>query len=47
MAEVYRQKQERDMESLEQMEANADIGFCRWKLLLYYFVDEVERFGKS
>jgi ATP-dependent DNA helicase RecQ len=46
MAEVYRQKQERDREALEQMVAYAVSGFCRWKLLLDYFGDEVEGFEK-
>jgi ATP-dependent DNA helicase RecQ len=45
MAEVYRQKQERDKEALERMVAYAVSGFCRWKLLLDYFGDEVEGFG--
>jgi ATP-dependent DNA helicase RecQ len=44
MAEVYRQKQERDKEALEQMVSYAVSGFCRWKLLLDYFGDEVEGF---
>ncbi len=44
MAAVYRQKQERDREALEQMVAYAVSGFCRWKLLLDYFGDEVEGF---
>jgi ATP-dependent DNA helicase RecQ len=46
MAEVYRQKQERDKEALEQMVSYAVSGFCRWKLLLDYFGDEVEGFEK-
>jgi ATP-dependent DNA helicase RecQ len=46
MAEVYRRKQERDKEALEQMVAYAVSGFCRWKLLLDYFGDEVEGFEK-
>jgi ATP-dependent DNA helicase RecQ len=46
MAEVYRQKQERDKEALEQMVSYAVSGFCRWKLLLDYFADEVEGFEK-
>lgn len=46
MAEVYRQKQERDKEALEQMVGYAVSGFCRWKLLLDYFGDEVEGFEK-
>jgi ATP-dependent DNA helicase RecQ len=46
MAEIYRRKQERDKEALEQMVAYAVSGFCRWKLLLDYFGDEVEGFEK-
>ena len=46
MAEVYRQKQERDKEALEQMVSYAVSGFCRWKLLLDYFGDEVDGFEK-
>jgi ATP-dependent DNA helicase RecQ len=46
MAEVYRLKQERDKEALEQMVSYAVSGFCRWKLLLDYFGDEVEGFEK-
>jgi ATP-dependent DNA helicase RecQ len=46
MAEVYRLKQERDKEALEQMVAYAVSGFCRWKLLLDYFGDTVEGFEK-
>jgi ATP-dependent DNA helicase RecQ len=44
MAAVYRQKQERDREALEQMVSYAVSGFCRWKLLLDYFGDTVEGF---
>jgi ATP-dependent DNA helicase RecQ len=46
MAEVYRRKQEHDKEALEQMVGYAVSGFCRWKLLLDYFGDEVEGFEK-
>jgi len=46
MAEVYRQKQEHDKEALEQMVSYAVSGFCRWKLLLDYFGDEVDGFEK-
>jgi ATP-dependent DNA helicase RecQ len=46
MAEVYRRKQEHDKEALEQMVSYAVSGFCRWKLLLDYFGDEVEGFEK-
>jgi ATP-dependent DNA helicase RecQ len=46
MAEVYRRKQEHDREALEQMVSYAVSGFCRWKLLLDYFGDEVDGFEK-
>jgi ATP-dependent DNA helicase RecQ len=46
MAEVYRQKQEHDRCALEQMVSYAVSGFCRWKLLLDYFADEVDGFEK-
>jgi ATP-dependent DNA helicase RecQ len=46
LAEVYVQKAERDREALEQMVGYAVSGFCRWKLLLDYFGDEVEGFEK-
>jgi ATP-dependent DNA helicase RecQ len=46
MAAIYRQKQEHDKEALEQMVSYAVSGFCRWKLLLDYFGDEVEGFEK-
>jgi ATP-dependent DNA helicase RecQ len=46
LAEVYVQKQERDREALDQMVSYAVSGFCRWKLLLDYFGDEVEGFEK-
>jgi ATP-dependent DNA helicase RecQ len=46
MAEVYRRKQELDKEALEQMVSYAVSGFCRWKLLLDYFGDEVDGFEK-
>ncbi len=44
LAGVYVQKSERDRESLEQMVGYAVSGFCRWKLLLDYFSDEVDGF---
>ena len=44
LAGRYAQKQERDREALEQMVAYAVSGFCRWKMLLDYFNDEVEGF---
>jgi ATP-dependent DNA helicase RecQ len=46
LAEVYVQKAERDREALDQMVGYAVSGFCRWKLLLDYFGDEVEGFEK-
>jgi ATP-dependent DNA helicase RecQ len=46
MAAVYRQKQEHDRCALEQMVSYAVSGFCRWKLLLDYFGDDVEGFEK-
>ena len=46
LALVYEQKQERDREALEQMVSYAVSGFCRWKVLLDYFNDEVEGFEK-
>jgi ATP-dependent DNA helicase RecQ len=44
LADVYVQKHERDREALEQMVSYAVSGFCRWKLLLDYFGDEVPGF---
>ncbi len=46
LAGLYAQKQERDREALEQMVSYAVSGFCRWKVLLDYFSDEVEGFDK-
>ncbi len=46
LADVYAHKQERDREALEQMVSYAVSGFCRWKVLLDYFGDEVEGFEK-
>ena len=46
LAEVYARKQERDREALEQMVSYAVSGFCRWKVLLDYFNDEVPGFEK-
>jgi ATP-dependent DNA helicase RecQ len=46
LAEVYVHKQERDREALDQMVGYAVSGFCRWKLLLDYFDDEVPGFEK-
>jgi len=46
MAEVYRRKQDRDREALEEMVGYAVSGFCRWRLLLDHFGDEVDGFEK-
>ncbi|NHZ82195.1 RecQ family ATP-dependent DNA helicase [Massilia sp. CCM 8695] len=46
LSAIYAHKQERDRESLEQMVSYAVSGFCRWKVLLDYFKDEVEGFDK-
>ncbi|NHZ88532.1 RecQ family ATP-dependent DNA helicase [Massilia sp. CCM 8733] len=46
LSAIYARKQERDRESLEQMVSYAVSGFCRWKVLLDYFKDEVEGFDK-
>jgi ATP-dependent DNA helicase RecQ len=46
LAEVYVHKQGRDREALEQMVDYAVSGFCRWKLLLDYFEDEIPGFEK-
>jgi ATP-dependent DNA helicase RecQ len=46
LAEVYVHKQERDREALEHMVGYAVSGFCRWKLLLDYFADEVAGFDR-
>ncbi len=46
LAAVYVQKQDHDRESLEKMVGYAVSGFCRWKLMLDYFSDEVEGFEK-
>ena len=46
LAEVYVQKAERDRVALDQMVGYAVSGFCRWKLLLDYFGDEVDGFEK-
>ncbi|HEY0064251.1 MAG TPA: ATP-dependent DNA helicase RecQ [Telluria sp.] len=46
LAAIYAGKQERDREALEQMVSYAVSGFCRWKVLLDYFNDEVDGFEK-
>ena len=44
LSNVYAQKQERDRDALEQMVSYAVSGFCRWKVMLDYFEDEVDGF---
>ena len=46
LADVYAHKQERDREALEQMVGYAVSGFCRWRVLLDYFSDEVAGFER-
>ena len=46
LAAVYVQKQDHDQDSLEKMVGYAVSGYCRWKLMLDYFADEVEGFEK-
>jgi len=46
LADIYVQKAERDRAALDQMVGYAVSGFCRWKLLLDYFGDEVAGFEK-
>jgi ATP-dependent DNA helicase RecQ len=46
LSEVYGDKQERDRDALEQMVSYAVSGFCRWKVLLDYFSDEVDGFER-
>jgi ATP-dependent DNA helicase RecQ len=46
LAQAYGTKQERDREALEAMVSYAVSGFCRWKLLLDYFGDELEGFER-
>jgi ATP-dependent DNA helicase RecQ len=46
LAQIYETKQERDREALEQMVSYAVSGFCRWKVLLDYFGDDVPGFEK-
>ncbi|MGJ9419963.1 RecQ family ATP-dependent DNA helicase [Massilia sp. CMS3.1] len=46
LAAVYVQKQDHDHDSLEKMVGYAVSGYCRWKLMLDYFNDEVEGFEK-
>jgi len=44
LAQVYVQKQEHDKEALNQMVGYAVSGYCRWKLMLDYFGDQVAGF---
>lgn len=44
LAAIYVQKQTHDHDALEKMVGYAVSGYCRWKLLLDYFGDEVEGF---
>ncbi len=46
LAAIYVQKQNHDHDALEKMVGYAVSGYCRWKLLLDYFGDEVEGFEK-
>jgi len=42
LAETYRDKRTLDQEALERMVFYAQTGFCRWKILLEYFGEQVE-----
>ncbi|WP_168798717.1 ATP-dependent DNA helicase RecQ [Herbaspirillum sp. ST 5-3] len=42
LVENYREKSARDHEALERMVFYAQTGFCRWKVMLDYFGEEVE-----
>jgi ATP-dependent DNA helicase RecQ len=42
LAEAYLDKSEHDHEALERMVFYAQTGFCRWKVLLEYFGEQVE-----
>ena len=44
LAQVYVQKQEHDKQALDQMVSYAVSGYCRWKLMLDYFNDQVAGF---
>jgi len=41
VAQTYEERQEHEREALERMVAYAQSGFCRWKVLMTYFGDEV------
>lgn len=43
LSSTFRQKDEHDRQALERMIFYAQGGFCRWKMLLEYFNEEVER----
>lgn len=42
LSSTFRQKDEHDRQALERMIFYAQSGFCRWKMLLEYFNEEVE-----
>ena len=42
LADSYEEKSRRDRQALERMVFYAQTGFCRWKVLLEYFGEEVE-----
>jgi ATP-dependent DNA helicase RecQ len=42
LSSTFRQKDEHDRQALERMIFYAQGGFCRWKMLLEYFNEEVE-----
>ena len=46
LAQRYAERQEHDRAALEQMVAYAQSGYCRWKLLLDYFGDELSGFER-
>ena len=41
VAQMFEDRQEHEREALERMVAYAQTGFCRWKVLMTYFGDEV------
>lgn len=46
LAEVYAHKHQRDCETLQEMVDYAVSAYCRWKLLLDYFADQVDGFER-
>jgi ATP-dependent DNA helicase RecQ len=42
LVEIYEQKSERDHEALDRMVFYAQTGFCRWKVLLEYFGEQID-----